>query len=112
MKRKLVVLGLVVSALAVGVFVVKKTGLLYTRRDAERELLAAKNAAEEFATFDRIAQHTRVHFALYDAAGEQLGMSTSDWPKLAQVIRFYQFGEPPIDYTIIDRNNISTLMRE
>jgi hypothetical protein len=113
MKRKVLVLAIiVVVAFAVLALVVRKTDLFYTRGDAEHDLRAARTAAEEFAAFDRIARCTWVHFALYDAAGEQLDMSTSGWPNRAHSIRFYQFGDPPLDHTIIERKNISTLMRE
>ena len=112
MKRSILVLvGIAVVASATVVLVVMKTDLFYTRADAEHDLRAARTAAEEFAAFDRIARRTWVRFALYDAAGEQLGMSTSDWPKRAQSIRFYQF-HPPLNHTIIERKNISTLTRE
>src|ERR1700730_17527854 len=90
MKRRILVVAVIVAVVIVTVFLVaKKTDLLYTRSDAEYDLSAARTAAEEFVAFDRIARRTRVHFALYDAAGEQLGMSTSDWPNRAHSIRFY-----------------------
>ena len=112
-RRNSTVVAVIVAVAIVTVFLVaKKTDLLYTRSDAEYDLSAARTAAEEFVAFDRIARRTRVHFALYDAAGEQLDMSTSDWPNRAHSIRFYQFGDPPLDHTIIERKNISTLMRE
>ena len=85
----------------------------YNRATAEGDLRAAGTAADEFVAFDRMARRgPRMHFALYDANGEMLGMSTSDWLNRASVIRFYQFGEPPLDHTIVDRKNISTLVRE
>jgi hypothetical protein len=113
MKRRILVVAMIVAvAIAAVSLVGKKTDVLYTRADADHDLSAARTAAEELAAFDRIARRTRVVFGLYDAVGEQLGMSTSDWPNRAHSIRFHQFGDPPLDHTIIERKNISTLMRE
>jgi hypothetical protein len=103
---------LIALAAIIACIAVKNNDLLYSRGVAERDLKAARSAADERAAFDRIARNTRVHFALFDAAGVQLGMSSSDWPNKAAVIQFYQFGDPPLDHTLIDRENIFTLMRE
>jgi hypothetical protein len=91
---------------------VKNNALLYSRRVTERDLTAARTTAEERAAFDRIARKTRVHFACFDAAGAQVAMSSQDWFKRAAVIRFYQFGDPPLDHTLIDTANIIALMGE
>ena len=112
-KRKIPLLAVVVLiASAAAVLVVLQTEDFYSRGHAEGELRAARTAAEERVAFDRMARHSRVSFALYDAVGEQLGMSTSDWPNRAHFMRFYQFGDPPLVHTIIERKNITTLMRE
>lgn len=113
MKRRILVLAVIMGfASAAVILVIWNTDLFYSRCNAERDLRAARTAAEEYAAFDRIATNTRVIFALYDARGDQLGISTSDWPNRAYLIRFYQFGDPPLDHNIIERKNIFTLMRE
>jgi len=121
-RRTLALVGILAIALVgVTVLVVRGRGTdgdgpagdwFYSRSDAERDLQAARTAADERAAFDRIARNTRVTFALYDAAGNPLGMSDSDWPNQAHLIRFDQFGDPPLEHSIIGRQNIFTLMRE
>jgi hypothetical protein len=72
----------------VAVFMIAKShDLLYSREDVERDLFDARTPAQELAAFDRIARNTRVHFSLHDVAGQQLGMSNSDWPNKAHLIR-------------------------
>jgi hypothetical protein len=112
-KRRILVLSAsAILALAAGLLVAKKSDLFYTRADAKADLNAVRTAAEEHDAFSRIASRARVVFALYDSAGEQLGISTSDWPKRAHSIRFYQFGNPPLEHIILDRKNVHTLTRE
>jgi len=113
LKHKIVIPALSVLLLSLVVILVVKCSVLnYSRRQAEMDLERARTADEEWAVFDRMARNTRMEFALFDGSGTQLGISTSDWTCSATLIRFYQFGEPPLEHRIIERKNIGTLMRE
>jgi hypothetical protein len=112
-RHNLVLLGAIMLVMVVaGLIVSCNLQPAFVRSNAQRDLQAARTAAEELAAFNRMAQHSRIAFTLHDATGNQVSMSAADWPSQAKVIRFLQFGSPPLEHKLIDSRNVFTLMRE
>ncbi len=98
---------------AVAGFVAVRWGLeKLPRWRAERALRAARDGDSEREAFRAISRRSPVTFVVYDSAGASVDMQAVDWPSSARTVRFFQYGDPPIEHVLIDGKNVFALMGE
>jgi hypothetical protein len=84
----------------------------YPRWRVTRDLQAARTAADERQLFERIRRTSQVRFTAHDASGASLPTSQPGWQSAARTLRFYQYGNPAIEHSLIDPENITRLTGE